>query len=167
MSEPWEQQRKEPANAYAAFKAYHQLGPERSLAKVRRLIGEGSVEGVSPKSQRWIETWSPRWDWVERARAWDGHLEAIRQRAIEASVVAAEEMLREAAPEMVQQLLDIASGKKVLASARVAAARDLLDRAKVGKRTQEGKVVSTSELGEALLKVLGVGFEEDRPDGEA
>jgi membrane peptidoglycan carboxypeptidase len=161
--EQWEQQPKEAANAYAAFKLYHQLGPERSISRVRSEIGEGSVEGLSVKSLRWLESWSSRWSWVERARAWDAHLEAIRQQALERSVVRAEELLREAAPEMVEALLEIAGDDQQTGTARVAAAKDLLDRAKVGKPRGGDEVSAGGDVKKIIVTIFGEGFLEEKP----
>lgn len=160
--ESWEQQKKEPAKAYAAFKAYHALGPSRSLSKLRQGIGEGSVKDLEVTSLRWIEEWSSRWKWVERVRDWDAHLEAIRQRALEASVVRAEEMLRDAAPLMVEQLLDVACDDEQTGTARVAAAKDLLDRAKVGK-PRGAEEEQGGDVKKIIVAVFGEGFLEAKP----
>lgn len=163
MDERWAQQAKEPSNAYAAFVAYHALGAERSLTKVRRLIGEGSVAGLSSKSLRWIEQWSSRWEWVERARAWDAHLEALRQQALEAYVVRAEELLKEHAPLMVEQLLAVACDEEQTGTARVAAAKDLLDRARVGKPRGADEVSEGGDVRQIIVNVFGEKFLEEKP----
>lgn len=67
---PWDTRPSESAPAYAAFAEYRELGPERSLEAVRLKVG---------KNPRLIARWSSNWNWVERARAYDAHLDAVRQ----------------------------------------------------------------------------------------
>jgi hypothetical protein len=60
-------QERETDKAWAAFVVYRDLGPEeRTRAKVAEQLG---------KSARWIEIWSRRWNWTERARAYDVHMD--------------------------------------------------------------------------------------------
>lgn len=61
---PWKRQPGESSKAHAAFCAYVQLGPDRSLTKLAKLLGRG--EGAS-----WLKEWSGRHRWVLRAAAWD------------------------------------------------------------------------------------------------
>src|SRR5262245_44078808 len=65
----WERQRGESRRAFAAFGAYRDYGPRRSLAKVARKIG---------KSTALLERWSRRWAWVRQATAWDDTCDARR-----------------------------------------------------------------------------------------
>lgn len=60
--------------AFAAFAEYRDLGSERSLNQVRIKLG---------KSQDLMERWSSRWSWVERAKAYDAHIDAIKLAARE------------------------------------------------------------------------------------
>jgi hypothetical protein len=60
---PWDQQPRETAKAYAAFTAYLRMDPgERSTARVGQEFG---------KSKRLIDRWSSTWSWVERVAAFD------------------------------------------------------------------------------------------------
>jgi multidrug efflux pump subunit AcrA (membrane-fusion protein) len=59
---PTERQPKETAPAYAAFRCYLELGPDRSLAKAGRALG---------KSKNLMEGWSTKWNWVERVAAFE------------------------------------------------------------------------------------------------
>lgn len=70
----FEQQPKESARAFAAFKTYLELGPERSLAIVAKKHG---------KSRTMIERWSRRLDWPARVRAHTAHLALVERQAIE------------------------------------------------------------------------------------
>ncbi len=61
--QPWHQQPGETSKAFAAFGAYRRLDPsERSISRVVSDLG---------KSRSTIGGWSSKWDWVERATAWD------------------------------------------------------------------------------------------------
>lgn len=60
---PWDQQPRESAKAYAAFTAYLRMDPgERSGPKVAQ-------ECAKPESL--IKRWSSMWSWVERVAAFD------------------------------------------------------------------------------------------------
>ncbi len=67
----------ETRKAFEAFKLYRDQGPGRSLAKTAELV-YGSPTG----SIRQIEKWSSRFDWVDRAAAWDDWYDLIRREAI-------------------------------------------------------------------------------------
>lgn len=78
---PSEQQAKETAPAFEAFRTYLEMGPRRSTAKVARALG---------KSKTLIDRWSSRWRWSARVREFEGeatrrsdteHLDAIARRA--------------------------------------------------------------------------------------
>ena len=99
----------ESAEAFRAFALYRDLGAKRSLLAVTRQLADQSnadagativvlPEGYDPalsgpsgvpterqirqKSGR-VSTWSRKWAWVERARAWDEHLDrAILRRTL-------------------------------------------------------------------------------------
>jgi hypothetical protein len=76
---PWERQPREGEQAYAAFLAYRDLGPRRTLEATRQRLGK------RPGYLKPIERWSALRDWRRRSCAWDDHLQAERDR------VAAEE----------------------------------------------------------------------------
>lgn len=75
--QPWERQKDESAQAFAAFLVYLNLGAERSHQAVSQQCG---------KSISLIGRWSRSNDWVERCRAWDNYLQR------EAKKVAVEEI---------------------------------------------------------------------------
>jgi hypothetical protein len=70
----FEQQSRESDKAFAAFKTYLELGPERSLATVAEKHG---------KSRTMIERWSRRFDWPARVQAHAAHLALVERQAIE------------------------------------------------------------------------------------
>src|SRR5215467_5679024 len=70
---PWERQPGESARAFAAFCLFRDIGPRRSLRECcRRFYGDRTMSNLGQSS-----TWSGKWQWVERCRAWDDHLDAL------------------------------------------------------------------------------------------
>lgn len=69
---PWERRSGESAQAFAAFSAYLEMGPERSLQAVSQKLG---------KSKALMERWSSAHGWVERCWAWDDHLQREARKA--------------------------------------------------------------------------------------
>lgn len=61
----WERKKGESSEAYAAFKLYYQMGDKRSCTRVVQKLN---------KSRALITGWCSKWDWVERARAYDNEL---------------------------------------------------------------------------------------------
>ena len=70
----FEQQPKESAKAFAAFKAYLDMGSERSLALVAVKLG---------KSKVLMERWSRKHDWCNRVSAHAGYVAERERLAIE------------------------------------------------------------------------------------
>ncbi|MGS2588088.1 hypothetical protein [Streptomyces hebeiensis] len=67
--DPWLRQEDESSQAYEAFAAYRDLGPEgRTLAETARAVG---------KSMGLMKRWSFTHGWVERARAYDQHIAGV------------------------------------------------------------------------------------------
>src|SRR5690349_14258742 len=77
MAMVFEQQSKESAKAFAAFRAYLELGPERSLAAVGQKLG---------KSKVMMERWSRKFDWSVRVQAYAAHLAEMERLAIQGVV---------------------------------------------------------------------------------
>ena len=78
-SEPWEQQPGESSRAFGAFCVYRGLGPRRTL----RAAAEAFYHRSSGAVLRQLHTWSAKLRWVERASAWDRHLDAEARQAQE------------------------------------------------------------------------------------
>jgi hypothetical protein len=77
--QPWERLDREHARAYAAFRAFRDLGPTRRV--------EQAIE-LTVEARRTVMRWSSTFHWFDRAEAWDEEcyriedserLEAIRQ----------------------------------------------------------------------------------------
>ena len=73
---PWERMPGESSKAHAKFCAYRDLGPQRSLAKLRRL--HACEEGWSRPT---LHELSERWHWQARASAWDDEQDKMRRQA--------------------------------------------------------------------------------------
>jgi hypothetical protein len=91
-SAPWEQQPGESARAFAAFSTYRDLGPRRSL----RAAAATFYGRTSASSERQLDKWSRAFHWIERASAWDRHLDAQAR-------IAQEEARREMVQRHVQE----------------------------------------------------------------
>lgn len=77
MSE-WDRREGESPKAYAAFRVYLEQGPDQRSIR--------STAEVVEKSYTLIGRWSSRDDWTERVSAWDAHMLAIAQAAIETEI---------------------------------------------------------------------------------
>jgi hypothetical protein len=72
--ESWERLKGESAPAFAAFCAYRDFGPERSIRKALEKANNG--EGKSYKAWR---TWASARKWRERAAEYDRYLDLLKQ----------------------------------------------------------------------------------------
>lgn len=70
----FERQRREGSKAFAAFKTYLDLGPERTHASVAEKIGV---------STRMVHKWSAKYGWMERVAARDAYIAEVERLAIE------------------------------------------------------------------------------------
>lgn len=78
----FERQEEETQTAYQAFQKYLELGPERTLALATDAVYGRSKKGVRKKPVGQIEKWAKRFDWHERAHAWDDLLQMERMDAV-------------------------------------------------------------------------------------
>ena len=74
MSNTYEQHPRESVRAFAAFKMYLDMGPNRSLASVAAKMG---------RSKTRMEQLSRKFGWPERVAARDAHLAELEREAIE------------------------------------------------------------------------------------
>lgn len=81
MAEMWQRQSGESAKAFRAFMAYRDLGRNRSQEKARVKLGRnlGYI--------KMIAEWSSKYNWVERAAAYDAHLDSEHLEAQRKAVV--------------------------------------------------------------------------------
>ena len=80
---PWEQQPSESGQAYKAFCVYRDLGLERQIKLAYRTATKRPDS--DQVSGRWSQ-WAKRYEWEQRARAYDAHLANVEQQAREREV---------------------------------------------------------------------------------
>ena len=75
--QPWERQKGESPQAFAAFLVYLQMGSDRSIRATSQKLA---------KSRTIIDRWSRTYGWVERCRAWDNYLQQEAKKAAVAEI---------------------------------------------------------------------------------
>jgi hypothetical protein len=73
--QPWDRVEGETPRAYAAFCVYRDLGPGRQLCEATRIHYSGK------KCQSQVKAWCRDNRWHERVRAYDTHMQRIREEA--------------------------------------------------------------------------------------
>ena len=140
---PWERLPGESTPAFQAFAAYRDMGAERTSRAVAAQLG---------KSAALIHRWSSRWQWVDRAQAYDDQLD---REAVEAS----RRFVREQAAKMTERHLRgaLTLQRKAIERINALAASDLtpavaaayyklavdVERLAVGQVTSRDEIVST------------------------
>jgi hypothetical protein len=108
-SEPWKRLPGESQKAFAAFVVYRDLAAEqRSLRRAAaehygvdiRHVGESRGKVVQ------IERWSSRWEWVERVRAWEAHIDRSRTESFAEEAAAMAERHARGAALFVSRAMD-------------------------------------------------------------
>jgi hypothetical protein len=91
MTQPWHRQKGEPARWYYRFIQYYvPQGPERTFEKAHDLWAEDTNHSVEGRPSASWTSIPRRWDWIERAAAWD---QAVAERALEKTEKEREDML--------------------------------------------------------------------------
>src|SRR5215210_8407527 len=82
--ELWDRLDGEPSRAYEAFRTFLSLpsGDRTMVTAYRQYVGNPDASKVS---DAWNE-WARRYAWKERARAYDAHIDRIRQNAMEKAI---------------------------------------------------------------------------------
>jgi hypothetical protein len=114
----FDQLKGESSKAHAAFLTYLNLGPDRSLERVREKCG---------KSARLIQRWSSRWRWSDRVAAHAAHLATVEREATEA-------LTRAKAAGWVQRREQHKEEEWALRGELIAAGRKVLERFMDGSR---------------------------------
>ena len=76
----WEKQPEETNRQYEAFCIYRDMGIERSILKVAQ---EWSAGGHTSK----LKEWSSKYHWVDRASAYDEHIDEIKRARNEEAII--------------------------------------------------------------------------------
>ena len=81
MPEIWERLPSESSKAYAAFCIYRDMGPKRSIEKVQKKVGKKSGY------LRHLYRWSSKYNWFERAKAYDDYIEKKKREENEKAIL--------------------------------------------------------------------------------
>jgi hypothetical protein len=122
----YERQPEESAPAFAAFVAYRDLGPQRSLDEVGRQLysptkegSKGDQKGRKRAATGHIREWSVKFDWVKRAQLWDAEQDAVLRTA---QLSAVQKMAERHAEEAVQLQAKAIASLKTLKPEEMSAA---------------------------------------------
>ncbi len=96
-TQPWDKHPDESSRAYAAFVAYRDLGPERSIDKAHRAQWSANPQNggkTAPKTapRHWTK-WSSDYRWVERTALYDQFVDAQVLQTYQSKLTAAREKL--------------------------------------------------------------------------
>lgn len=80
MAELWERLPGESSRAYSVFCEYRDLGPERSLDKLKQKLNKSRTKST-------LARWSGKYKWVERAKAYDDYIEKKKRREHEKAIL--------------------------------------------------------------------------------
>lgn len=75
MTEAWERQKGEPSKSYSLFKEYRDLSSKRTFPQIIKLKKSEHTEEKNIPSLSQLKTLSSRWNWVERCRLYDNHMD--------------------------------------------------------------------------------------------
>jgi hypothetical protein len=89
----WEKLPGESGAAYAAFCAYRDFGPERSIRKAVEKHEANSVK-QGKRYRMWL-SWSMQFKWVKRAEDYDRYLDRLKQAELRKTIEARGEAHRE------------------------------------------------------------------------
>ncbi len=148
----FEQQPRESNKAFAAFRVYLEMGPERSLAAVAARVG---------KSKVMMERWSRKYDWCGRVAAHAGHVAQVEREATEA-------LTRAKAAGWVKRQEEHREEEWSLRGELIAAGRQVLEKFKDGtKGATLGDVARARELASTLGRLSsGLATESVEHSGE-
>jgi hypothetical protein len=96
----WEKLPGESGAAYAAFCAYRDFGPERSIRKAVEKHEASSVK-QGKRYRMWL-SWSMQFKWVKRAEDYDRYLDRLKQAELRKTIEARGEAHREVTKKMLQ-----------------------------------------------------------------
>jgi hypothetical protein len=98
----WEKLPGESGAAYAAFCAYRDFGPERSIRKAVEKYEANTVK-QGKRYRMWL-SWSMQFKWVKRAEDYDRYLDRLKQTELRKTIEARGEAHREVTGKMLQMV---------------------------------------------------------------
>jgi hypothetical protein len=101
--ESWEQLARETPKAFAAFCAFRDCGPERSIRKAVESVETNSCE--QEKKYRVWRNWAAQYRWRERAADYDRYLEHLKQGEMRKTIEAQGEKHREVTGKMLDVVI--------------------------------------------------------------
>ena len=171
MPNLWDRREDERSRPYAAFMDYCAMNGGRSIRVLFAHYRQQSADFMAARAAtkkpptrrlRTIMTWCSRFDWPERAAAWDAHmrtkeedkwaefLEGLREKERKVA-----DALLDKAQEMLGKPLADDTDWRVVDSARLASEGSKLGRKAAG--VEEGEAKTTVEI---ILKTVGGGVAE-------
>lgn len=121
---PWDQQDGESAKAFAAFRAYRDLGDERTQLKAFRAYSGNQSVTSQPG---YFRQWSASNDWPARVEAWDSEQERIADAEAERNRARGRRIASNAIKSLLDGLISMASDEQNSVRDRVAATRLALE----------------------------------------
>ena len=85
MTQKWGKIKHEQSKAFYYFSVYRDMGPFRSIDKVSEKCQEN--DGEDPPSVRQLQRYSSKYDWQERALAYDAYLDEKKRKANEEAIM--------------------------------------------------------------------------------
>lgn len=147
-------QRGESAEAYEAAKLYFELAANRSQEAVSQKLG---------KSRQLLSRWSAKWNWAERARAYDAYVAAEEEQALHAARIEKAKRWIQRDEELREEFYQV--GKEIVAKARRMIS-EFPERDIHRKEEKEGSVVilnvKTTHSLSGLAQLISVGSEMQR-----
>lgn len=138
---PWDQLPAESTTAYSAFLLYLDLGMhERSQSKLAKVL-YGNEDSTGQ-----IAKWSTKFDWINRAEAWDRYCVETRQEKMETGVEEAEDIMLSYLPQVAMNLSQIAAGERNVGRAQMRAITDFLDRVGPSKKRRQAPTQINNHL---------------------
>lgn len=84
MTQKWDRIKHEQSKAFYYFSVYRDMGPFRSIEKVRVKCGESEGNSISTHQ---LERYSSKYNWQERAWAYDAYLDEKKRKANEEAIM--------------------------------------------------------------------------------
>lgn len=154
--QPWERQKGERSKAFKLFTLYRDLGPIRSVEKVRELWQE---ETGSELSRSMVERHCTNNNWVERAEAYDDHLDNLGLQEREDGILEMNKRQGEAYKEFqdeIQRIMKREKDEETLTPNKLNDLTRAFDRAAKGERLANGDVTDRQESnGVKRVKISG------------
>lgn len=154
--QPWERQKGERSKAFKLFTLYRDLGPIRSVEKVRELWEQ---EYNQELSRAMVERYCTNNNWVSRAEAYDDHLDSLGLQEREDDILDMNKRQGDAYKDFQDEIQKIMQKEKSADTLSPNKLNDLtraFERAAKGERLAKGEVTDRQESnGVKRVKISG------------